>query len=510
MRTLDGLDRELDSEMLLINDGEGPVGIAGVMGGLNSEISSSTTRVLLESAYFEPASIRRTSKKLGLSTEASYRFERGADWDNTIPAVARTCRLIEQLAGGRIAGSMRDVYPGKKDPVRILLKRRNAAALLGVELSDKFIETTLEELGFNLEKQGEDEWNVQCPTYRADMELEADLIEELARYHGYQNIPTTMPPSKTVGTHSPIYAVENAVREFMAGHGYAEAINLSFAAETDHTEFAPLEGERVAVQNPLTEDTQFMRTTLAPGLVRSAKRNFNYGLRLVRLFEIGKTYSPGVDGIPADRNRLGILGTGGFADQNWLSTTAEFGFYHLKGIISVLLANLRIDSYQIEPADGIGWLNPLEAAVLRIDNKRVGVFGLLAPVLEEKYKLKQRVYLGEFDFEFLASKAFSPVFYRKLSRFPSVERDLSIVVQHDLAYQKIRGDIEGLNIPELVDITLIDVFSGKNIPAGKVSLTLRFTFQDPEKTLTMDRVQNSVDAVLSILNNTYGAELRSL
>jgi len=510
METLDGIDRVLDSEMLLINDGEGPVGIAGVMGGLNSEISSSTTRVLLESAYFQPASIRRTSKKLGLSTEASYRFERGADWDNTITAIARTCYLIEELAGGRIAGSLKDVYPVKKEPVRISLRRKNATALMGVNISSEFIESTLQRLDFKMERQGDDAWEVKCPTFRADMEQEADLIEELARFHGYQNIPATLPPSKTVGIHSPIYGIENTVRNFLVGQGYSEAINLSFASITDHQEFPPLQGDRVAVKNPLTEDTQFMRSTLAPGLIRSAKRNFNYSLRLVRLFEIGKTYVPGDGGLPVEKNKLGILGTGGFADENWMNPSADFGFFHLKGLITALLQTIRVRSFEIVSTDRIAWLNPAEAAVLKIGDEIVGVLGSLSASLENKYKLKQPVYIAEIDFEALVSSTFADISYRPLSKYPSVERDMSIVVNRDLAYGEIQRKIEGLKIPELMNVSLIDVYEGKNIPEGKISLTVRLTFQDAESTLTIDRVQNFVDTVLSSLKQTFGAELRSI
>jgi len=508
MKTLDGVDRDLDSEMLLINDGEGPVGIAGVMGGLNSEISMSTTRVLLESAYFQPASIRRTSKKLGLSTEASYRFERGTDWENTVTAIARTSHLIEQLAGGHIAGSLQDVYPLKKDPIRILLRRENATALMGVDLSSEFIESTLQRLDFKLEKRGDQEWEVQCPTCRADMELEADLIEELARFHGYQNIPATLPPSKTVGSHSPVYGIENAVRNFMAGHGYSEAVNLSFASEADHREFPPLKEDRIRVKNPLTEDTQFMRSSLVPGLVRSAKRNFNYGQRMVRLFEIGKTYSPKSDGSPVERNKMGILGTGGSADQNWMNPSVDFGFFHLKGLLAALFQSVRIHSFEIEPADKVAWLNPEEAAILKAGGEIAGVFGSLSSSLEDRYKLKQSVYVAEIDFELLASLAFSPVSYEPLARFPSVERDISIIVSQDTAYGEICRKIEELKIPELVEATLMDVYHGENIPAGKVSLMVRLTFQDRQRTLTIDRVQNFVDTVLSLLRQNFGAELR--
>jgi phenylalanyl-tRNA synthetase beta chain len=508
-QTLDGTDRALDGEMLMINDGEGPVGIAGVMGGLNSEISLTTKRILLESAYFQPASIRRTSKRLGLSTEASYRFERGADWENTISAIARTCYLIEQYAGGRIAGSVQDVYPGKKNPIRILLRRQSAAALLGVDLTDAFIESTLARLDFKLEKKEAGVWAVTCPTYRADMELEADLIEELARFYGYQNIPATLPPSKTVGVPSPVYTLENTIRSLMAGQGYHEAVNLSFAFESDHTEFPPLKGGRIAVRNPLTEDTQYMRTSLAPGLVRSAKRNFNYDQRCVRLFEIGRVFFPGPDGVPTERNMLGILGTGGITDQNWANPQAEYTFFHIKGVLNALLQGVRIPAFEIESTDAAGWLNPADAAILKIDGETIGALGSLAPALEEKYKMKQAVYLAEIDFERVARHAFAPIQYRSLPKYPSVERDMSIVINRDLAFRTIRGGIAGLGITELTEIDLIDVYEGEKIPAGKVSLTLRLTFQDRERTLTVDRVQGFIDTVLSYLITTFEAGLRS-
>ncbi len=509
-KTLDGNDRDLDGEMLMINDGEGPVAVAGVMGGLNSEISLTTTRVLLESAYFQPASVRRTSKKLGLSTEASYRFERGADWEITVAAIARTCYLIEQLAGGRIAGSLQDAYPAKKSPMCIHLRRQNAAALLGVDMDSDFIESTLQRLEFKLDRKAEGAWEVRCPTFRADMELEADLIEELARFYGYDNIPTTLPASKTVGIHSPVYALENAIRSIMVGQGYYEAVNLSFASDADHVEFPPVAGDRIAVRNPLTEDTQYMRTTLAPGLVRSAKRNFNYGQRNVRLFEIGRVYSPGPDGVPTERNVVGILGTGGITGQNWANPNAEYSFFHLKGVLSALLQGIRVPEFDIESSSAAGWLNSSDAAVLKMGGEIVGVLGSLSPVLEDKYKLKQPIYLAEIDYERLSRLAFSPIRYESLPRYPSVERDMSIVVNSDIAYRSICGGISGLGIAELSGVDLIDVYEGEKIPAGKVSLTLRLTFQDRERTLTVDRVQGFIDTVLSYLTNTFGAGLRSL
>jgi phenylalanyl-tRNA synthetase beta chain len=507
-KTLDGVERKLDGDMLMINDGEGPVAVAGVMGGLDSEIAPSTTRVLLEAAYFQPASIRRTSRRLGLSTEASYRFERGADWDNLVPAIARTCWLIRQLAGGRVAASLKDVYPARKEPVRIKLARRRACTLLGVELTDDFIDTTLGRLGFTLEKTDEENWTVNCPTFRADMEVEADLIEELARFYGYDNIPATFPPSLNAGMLSPVYTLENTIREALCGYGHSEAVNLSFAAEADHLDFPPFAGDRAAVRNPLTEDTRYMRTTLAAGLVRAAKRNFNFSRHDVRFFEIGKTYCAGDGNSPSERNTLGILGTGGFYDSNWLNAEPVYTFYQLKGLIEGLLQRLKIRDYVFEPLDGVAWLAPEDAACIRIGGEIVGVLGTLAPALEEKYKLRQPVRLAEIDLEKIAFRAFAAVTYEPLPKLPAADRDLSVVVGRDIAFQAIRAGIEGLNIAELAGIRLIDVYEGEKIPEGKVSLTLRLTFLDREKTLTMDRIQEFMNAVLAFLNTNYGAELR--
>jgi phenylalanyl-tRNA synthetase beta chain len=507
-KTLDGVERKLDGDMLMINDGEGPVAIAGVMGGLDSEIAAGTTRVLLEAAYFQPASIRRTARRLGLSTEASYRFERGADWDNLVQSIARACLLIKQLAGGRVAGGLKDIYPAPKEPVRIELDRRRAGKLLGVELTDDFIETTLGRLGFALKKSGEGNWMVSCPTFRADMELEADLIEELARFYGYDNIPATFPPAMSAGMRSPVYELENAIRDALCVYGHSEAVNLSFAVEADHVDFPPLAGERIAVRNPLTEDTRYMRTTLAAGLTRTAKRNFNFSRHNVRLFEIGKTYFPGDGNAPSERNTLGILGTGGFFDSNWLNAEPAYTFYHLKGLIEGLLQRLRIGNYVIEPLRGVVWLSPEDAACIRIGGEIAGVFGTLSPALEEKYKLRQPVRLAEIDLEKIASHAFAGVAYERLPKLPAAERDLSVIVGRDIAFQAIRNGIEGLRIAEIAGIRLIDVYEGEKIPEGKVSLTLKLTFLDREKTLTIERIQEFMNTVLAFLNSNYGAELR--
>jgi phenylalanyl-tRNA synthetase beta chain len=506
--TLDGLERELDHEMLMINDAQGPVAIGGVMGGFDSEITDQTRTVLLECAYFQPASIRRTAKKLGLSTEASYRFERGADWDDTISALTRTSQLIQELAGGRVAGSLQDVYPKKLKPARLMLRRTRAEALLGVKLKDSFIASSLKRLGFEPAARSSGVWRVTCPTYRADMELEADLIEEVARFYGYDDIPATFPDAKTSGLPSPVSPVENAARGILLGLGYSESVNLSFASESEHGEFGGEPGGRVAIKNPLTEETQFLRATLASGLVRAAKRNFNHDQRDVRIFEIGKVYRLDLNGRPSERDALGILGTGDFAGRNWHHQGDTYDFFHLKGVIAALLRGMRSLPWEMVPAPEARWLNPANAAALIIERGRIGFAGSLHPALEEEYKLKQPVFLAEIDFEQLSRSVFTATQYQPLPRYPAVQRDLSVIIPRDIPYRDLRLGILNLQIAELRSVDLIDVYEGEKIPAGKLSLTLRLVFQDCEKTLTVDRVQSFSDNVLNFLRTNYGAELR--
>jgi phenylalanyl-tRNA synthetase beta chain len=507
--TLDGIERELDSEMLMINDGDGPVALAGVMGGGNSEIADITTRVLLECAYFRPRSIRRTARKLGLSTEASYRFERGADWEGTIPSIARTCQLISEIAGGRIAGSLQDVYPKSIPPICLELSRTRAEKLLGIRLTDRFIESTLRKLGFALEAESEGIWNVSCPTFRADMELEADLIEELARFYGYENIPTTIPPSWSAGIPSPVSAYQSSARSLLLGLGYSEAVNLSFAGDSDHVDFPPFEAwERSAVRNPLTEDTRYLRTSLIPGLVKSARRNINHGMRDVCLFEIGKTYRNGKDGLPVERNTLGVLGCGSTFGVNWLHAPGDYGYFQLKGSLESLLTGMRCAPFSVQPAAEVAWLNPADASALFVQGRRAGVFGSLHPEMAGELKFKQPIFLAEIDFEELCRHVFMPVCYESLPKYPPVERDLSIMVPRSVTYGEVREGIWQLGIEELQSVSLIDVYEGEKIQAGKLSLTLRLVFLDRQRTLIVDRVQAFSDNVLAFLHSTYGAELR--
>lgn len=508
MVTLDGTERELDGEMLLINDAASPVAIAGVMGGLNSEIGNGTTRVLLECAYFKPSSVRRTSKRLGLSTEASYRFERGADWEGTVPAIARTCELIRQLAGGKIAGSVRDVYPQPVPPVEIELSRARTEALLGVTLKPAFIESTLKRLHFKITRAGKGVWRVQCPTYRADMELEADVIEEIARFYGYQNIPTTLPPAKNAGEPATEDGHDREARRILLGLGFNECVNLSFASETDRRRFPAADGQFLQIKNPLTEETEFMRRWIVPALVRSARHNCNFDQHRVRLFEIGRVFRRLEDGTVAERKSLGLLGTGDVSEPSWTGNEGAFGVFHLKGAVAALLRGLRSAPLDIRPCPGVPWLDDATAAGLFIDGRSMGCLGRLHKDIEEEFKFRQAVYVAEIAFHDLIPHLFTPARFEPLPRFPVVERDISMVLAQDVPYGRVRAGILGLHIRELADLNLVDVYEGDQIAAGRVSMTLRLSFLDREGTLTVDRVQSFSDNIRSYMRDTFGAENR--
>jgi len=505
--TLDGVERELDEEMLLICDGEGPVALAGVMGGKDSEISEETDTVLLECAYFSPSSVRRTSKKLGLSTEASYRFERGADWNGTTAAIARTCYLIQKIIRGRIAGSLQDAYPRPLEPVQIDFERRSAETLLGVPLHDPFIVTTLRKLGFRPVKKAQGRWRVQCPTFRPDVQLEADLIEEVARFYGYQRIPVALAPGTGAGIPSPSFQCEEAIRRILLGLGYSEAVSLSFMDRAVSSDFPGLSSAAVSIRNPLTSETELLRTSVIPALVGAARENFNRDCRSIRLYELGKRFISGERG-PMELKSLGILGAGSFAGYNWRHSSEDYDFYHLKGAVIALLQGLKSDRVEILPTADIDWLNPADSASLQLGGLRMGVLGSLSPLLCERWKLNTSVYVAEIYLSELMPHLFRTRDFEPLPRYPGVERDLSIVIARGEPYREIEAAVAGLELPELAEMTLMDVYEGRQIPAGKVGMLIRFRFLDREATLTVDRVQGFSDHIRALLRDRFAAEFR--
>jgi len=479
--TLDGEFRELDTDTLVIADAQRPVAIAGIMGGANSEVTRSTTKVLLESAYFSPSSIRRTSKRLGLSTEASKRFERGTDVEALVYAIDRTAELIQKLAGGKVAKGLYDNYPKKIAKPVVTLRTERTHFVLGERIEKGEIGRILTGLGFEL-KEIDEGFRVEVPYHRIhDVTREIDLIEEVARIWGYNRIPSLMPaepiPKDKMESS---YAFVESVRDLLSASGLFEVITYSFI-NPRYFELLGLEEERkrcVELLNPLSEEMAVMRTSLLFGLVEVALRNFRVREMDLALFETGKVFWKEGDGIKEALN-LGFLLTG-FVPRHWSERPRKYDFYDAKGIVEGLCRFLGAKA-RFVPSEK-RFLHPGKSADVVLGERIVGYIGALHPDFLDRLDAPQELWVGELKLDELKEmkleKSFSP-----LPRYPEVTRDLSFVVPKEIAFETIYNFITAQNIPYLKRVELIDVYEGKPIEEGKRSITLSFTFGAEDRTL---------------------------
>ncbi len=504
LKTLDGQDRALGTDMLMIADGEAPVGIAGVMGGADSEVTDSTKSIVLESAYFNPLSVRRTSRTLGLKTEASTRFERGTDRMMPDVALRRACALIEQIGAGTsrgtvIAGSLTDVT------LRVVpLRRRRLSALLGIDVPDAVVLRLLASLGFDATAVP-DGWSVTVPARRVDVAREVDLIEEVARHHGFDNIPGRFPPLlQPPPPADPRISRARQLRAVMTGAGFSEANTFGFVARALAEPFAGDAG-LVAIANPLSENFGVLRPSCLPGLVASVAYNRHREQRDVRLFEIGARFTRR-DG---ERRSIAAVWAGAVGGDHWSGGTRPVDFFDIKGVASRIgdAIGLQVTT---EPAS-VDWLAPGRSAALVDAGNRIGVVGQLAPRLAEQHGLTaaDAVYVVDIDLdaaEAIAAERTPRI--EALPRFPSVARDISILIDDTLPSQTVRQTIRDAAPATLARVREFDRYQGKGVPEGKVSLSLRLTFRSPDRTLTDAEVQKAMDDVLTALRSKHGAVQR--
>jgi phenylalanyl-tRNA synthetase beta chain len=424
MTTLDCIERELNPSMLVIADANRAVAVAGVMGGAETEISQSTTNVLLESANFDPVSIRKTSRALGLASEASYRFERGADAEMARFACNRAAALIEELAGGSAYTDVIDVYPRKRRAVIATLRRRKIESFLGAPVADSIVDRILRRLGFTITRT-HDGWSVEVPSHRLDIVREEDLLEEIARHHGFDKFPSTLPKWSGDGSGLPTESAERLLRNRLAAAGYSETIPMAFSDSPTERKFRP-NVEPVTLMNPMAEDEAILRTSLVPSMLRTIQWNANRGIRDVQLYEIGKAY------LSDGESRSVILAATGFLRSKSVhEAEREFNFYDLKGDVADLLDTFTVKFHQ-ESSALPDYYHPGRAA-------RVGdvlVFGELHPDYAREYKLKSRVYIAELDLQLLfESKALGSI--AAVPRFPSVRRDFSLLLNKSARYSDV-------------------------------------------------------------------------
>jgi phenylalanyl-tRNA synthetase beta chain len=525
LKTLDGVERALDPEMLVIADAHDPVAIAGVMGGLDSEISEETTGVLIESAYFNPDSVRRTARKLGMDTEASRRFERGADCENVLQAQTRCVALICEIAGGIASEDAIDVYPNPLAArfVDFRPARVESVTSLRVDLSD--MTQILGALGFKSEDSSQGgALRFRVPGWRVDVGIEEDLIEEIARHTGYEKIASELPPSNMAGEYQPAEMNRRALRRILKDLGFDEAINFSFIDTTHDDEFEPvptMAAERdtaslVTLSNPILEDVTRMRPTLLPRLIESLRNNLNHGTRDVRLFEIGRIFGVSNAGeLPIERDALALIATGGITEEGRAQSSQEVDFYELKGALEAAVDGMKLGPLAFSKAK-VKHLREGQAAQITLRDGTtigtpigtpIGTIGRLSEAIAASYKFRQPVYLAELDLTALLESAPRTVQYKPLSRYPSVVRDVTLLVGRDISFAELLDAVDSERIANYSTAKLVGTYEGKNIPEDKRSVTLRIEYRSEEGTLRDDEVEERHRRLIDSLMKKFNAEL---
>jgi len=522
MRTLDGVERTLDSNICMISDGDGsrPIGIGGIMGGAETEISFSTKNVLIECAWFEPVAIRRAARFLKLHTEASTRFGRGADPEMAELASRRAAELILQLAGGELLSGVVDVYPGKRAPKKIRVTRAEILRVMGADVPDKQIEASLGALGFapiridqNRGAEGSllAAWECTQPSWRAEVEREIDLIEEIARIHGLDKFPPRLPAARQGAARLPHYEAETRLRERLIGLGYREILTIPHVAEERDALFRPENVVPARLSNPLSEEAHVLRSTGTVTMAGALEWNLNHGQRNARLFEIGRHYR--LNGTASFETRVLTIGATGEAREKGLyDATRDFSFADLKGDLDSVGELAGGFHWQ---QDGPSWLHPARAGTIAVlGNLKfpVGVAGQLARRVAEKLKLRQDVFLAELELDpvYAAMRAAKEARrYDPLPRFPSVERDFSLLLTDGTKFSDVTKTIQSLGVKEISAIKATDLFRGTNVPTGKYSLLVRVAFQSREATLTETQIADFSGKIISALEKNLGAQLRA-
>ncbi len=505
LRTLDGVDHILTRDNLVIADGTHPVALAGVMGGEESEISTSTRSVLIESAWFEPVSIRRTSKSHGMHTEASHRFERGADIQMAPLALDRTAALIQEIAGGEIFTGMIDVYPRPWCPLDLGLGRSEITRILGAEIPGEEIERILRGLGFQVIRSDGKAWRVSVPSFRVDVSREVDLVEEVARHVGYDRLPSRVRPAPPRVERDTTREKVMTISSLLVGLGYHEIIAPSMVDPAESERFSV--SAPVVLANPLSQDASAMRTSAVPSMLRAIRWNLDRDTRDARLFELGKTYNMSAKGVPEEHPVLTLGATGHRRPASVYDSEAPLDFFDSKGDLETILGSFDIPALDFEPSGPL-YLEAGRAGHMRSQDVELAVFGMIRQDLAREYKLRQAIWVAEIAFERLLNFPLRSRKYQPVSKFPAVERDFSLVLPDELPYARLSSAIAGLALEELRGYYPVDRFRGGAIPPQHYSLLLRVTFQSQTRTLTSEEVSGLSQHLLTVLQG-LGARLRS-
>lgn len=515
IKTLDGEERLLSSEMLVIADPGGAVAVAGVMGGYDSEVTAETTTVLLESANFDPDSVRRTSKALGLRSESSQRFEKGVDLSGCLAAAERAAQLLQEMGACEVAAGEVDNYPRPAVERTIKLRPARVTRVLGAEIPAAECREILFRLQFTVrEDNGSGDLLVKVPTFRPDITLEVDLIEEIARIYGYNRIPGTLPQGRsTRGARTHQQSLLVKIRQVLTGCGLYEIVTYAFHGREMFDRVgvpgdSPLR-QAVALENPMSEDQAVMRTLMLPGVLDTLQRNYNRRNHSAAFYVLGRVFRP-VAGqqLPEEKEKLAAA-VMGKTRRSWNNPPRDMDFFFAKGIVETLFRLLGITSYSFEPWACPYGYHPGRTARIMVGRDEIGVLGEIHPLVLENFELPERVAAFELDVELLLQHTTGVGEYRPLPRYPGVERDLAVVVPETVPVRDVLRTISKAGGSLLVDVQLFDVYKGKQVREGCQSLAFSLQFQAQDRTLTDEEINTLIEKITSRLAREVGAELRS-
>ncbi len=512
-RTLDGVERNIAPDMLLIWDGRKPVAVAGVMGGENTEVRDETKRVLFESAHFSPISIRRTAKRLGLSTESSYRFERGVDPSGTLFAIDRAISIMREFSSFKVCKGFIDVKKEGDFTKKVSLRKERAVYVTGLEFEEEEVEGILSRLGFDVHRE-EGEFSVTVPPHRFDVEREIDLIEELVRVKGYDKVPTTYPnapsPHKSVDHEFSIF--RERLADNLVSLGFTEAINYSFMPVRKYDALKgyshDFDGEPIKLSNPISEDTAVMRPSLVHGLLKNISLNLSRYEKNLRIFEIGKVFRKNLENDLFEEIRLGMALSGELYPETPINGGREVDFYLTRSVMENLLPGLGFREYAIAPQKTPSLFSKNESAGIVIDGITIGYLGKVNPEVLKLYEIDQDVYLAELSLSKLRDMKAEEAVFKPLSKYPPVERDVSFILPYDIGVGDIVEYIRRVH-ETIRKVYVFDLFVSEKLGSGKKSVGFRILFQSDERTLTDEEVNDIHRTIVKLVENRFGGKLRS-
>lgn len=511
--TLDGISRKLKKDMLVISDKKRVVALAGIMGGKETEINSNTSNVLLECAYFNPVNIRKTSKMLNLSSESSYRFERGVDYEGLIYSINRASYLIQKLAGGNVVKDYVDLYPKRINPVKIKTRFTRVNKILGSNIKKHKMISSCKRLGFTVLKKTSNHFVVKVPSFRTEMDKEIDIIEEIAQIYTYDKIKESIPKIKIkVFPQKLNNKLEDLIKKDLVSKGLYESINFSFMSKNWFDKIGlskenPSVCGLIGITNPLNENWNTLRTTLLPGLLDNVTLNVcSRGNKNVKIFEIGKVFFQ-KESFLEEFKSLGIVMTGSIYEKGWLQKDESVSFYHLKGVIEDLFKNLGMEFKILNETNEI--FNSDCSTSIVVKDEKIGICGKISKNIIEALDMKCNVYYSEIKLPLIERYVNFSKTYSVLAKFPGIRRDISFIINNNISAQKISDYLESFKNGIVEKIDLVDVYEGEQIGDGKKSLTYSIIYRSLDRTLTDKEVNSINDKLIDSVSNTFNTQIRS-